>query len=535
MAPESPKNLIEAFLEVVRERPQGEAIIAAPHGSYQQITLTYERLGTLVRELEKILRERLTPASVVAIVMSNGAEFVVAFLAVIAAGLVAAPHNPVAREEELDFFLQDIGASLVLTAHRETRPDDDCPSDDECHRLLLSLTGQLGIHLLNIRVPDGKKALILDQQAHSATGTGAPSSPDDASVECPPGTALLLHTSGTTAKPKLVPILSTSLALSVHQLATAYEIGPRDILLLVMPLFHVHGLIGNLLTCLLAGASVVLPGRFSATHFLEVAAAFRVTWFSAVPTIYQILYANPKQYLRSEYVDRIKMHLRFIRSCSAAMPTPLLHRLMGTFGVPVVQAYGMTESTHMGTTGTPSDPGPLGSVGRPLPGRTLKILNPDSQGRGEICLRGPGMLEGYLKPRVANTTAFTDDGFFRTGDLGYTDEGGYLFVAGRIKELINRGGEKINPHEVENVLLMGPVREAVCFALPDTIYGEQVAAVIVPEHSDQAQDLEKQLSGLCHEHLSAFKCPTRLFVVQEIPKSAIGKIQRAYLTRFFSS
>lgn len=535
--PEGPKNLTEAFLEVVRECPQGEAIIVAPPDHRQHATLTYKQLSGLVGELEKILRERLAPTSVVAIVMGNGAEFVVAFLAVIAAGLVAAPHNPVAKEEELEFFLQDIDASLVLTVRPEPRPDaddEDGSRDNECHRLVSTLTGQLGIHLMNIKVAGGEEALIIDHEIHSATGNGLLPSPDEASVECPPGTALLLHTSGTTAKPKLVPILSTSLTLSARQLAAAYEIGPRDVLLLVMPLFHVHGLIGNLLTCLLAGASVVLPGRFSATHFLEVAAAFRVTWFSAVPTIYQILYADPERYLRSEHLNRLKVHLRFIRSCSAAMPAPLLHRLIRTFEVPVVQAYGMTESTHMGATGTPSDPGPVGSVGRPLPGRTLKILNADPQGRGEICFQGPGMLEGYLKPRVANATAFTDDGFFRTGDLGYADEKGYLFVAGRLKELINRGGEKINPHEVENVLLMGPVKEAVCFALPDPIYGEQVAAVIIPENSDQTQDLEGQISVLCHEHLSAFKCPTRLFIVEEIPKSAIGKIQRAYLTRFFS-
>lgn len=531
MIPDNSMGLAEAWAETARQHRDSRAVVAVARDNTSSTVHTYGQLDARVRELGRILRGQLAPASVVAIVMPNGIEYVLAFLAIISAGLVAAPHNPMAKEEELDFFLQDTGAALVLAAHEEGQSDSE-PVDSDRQRRLSTLTCQLGIRMTAIGVTD-EGVLLIDESP--VAGAGAIASPDTAKLECPSGTVLLLHTSGTTAKPKLVPLLSASLVFSAHQLAAAYEIGPPDVLLLVMPLFHVHGLVGNLLTSLLAGAAVVLPRRFSASHFLELAATHRATWFSAVPTIYQILYADPDQYLHPEHLASVKKQLRFIRSCSAAIPATLLRQLMATFGVPVVQAYGMTESTHMGATGTPSAPGPLGSVGRALPGRTVKILSPEAQGRGEICFQGPGMLESYLKPRNANVTAFTTDGYFRTGDLGYVDEQGYLFVVGRVKELINRGGEKINPHEVENILLMGPVREAVCFALPDPLYGEQVAAVVVPACWEDAHGLEGRLTTLCHEHLSAFKCPTRLFVVQEIPKSAIGKIQRAYLTRFFST
>ncbi len=330
----------------------------------------------------------------------------------------------------------------------------------------------------------------------------------------------MLHTSGTTSRPKGVPIRQRNLAASAATIAATYNLGPDDVSHCVMPLFHVHGLVASTLAQLHAGGAVLVPRRFSAGAFWEHSHRHGVTWFSAVPTIHGIL-AD-----RAETAPPPPHGLRFARSCSSSLAPALLQRFETLFQVPLVEAYGMTEAAHQ-MASNPLPPGErrAGSVGVAT-GAELTIM-PD----GEVAVRGPGVVEGYRDNPEANAAAF-QDGWFRTGDSGTLDSDGYLHLAGRIKELINRGGEKISPHEVEEVLLRHPsVREAVAFALPDTKYGEVVGAVVV---ADGEVD-HSVLAAHSAERLASFKVPTRIVVMDAIPKGPTGKVQRRLLAEQIGS
>jgi acyl-CoA synthetase (AMP-forming)/AMP-acid ligase II len=322
---------------------------------------------------------------------------------------------------------------------------------------------------------------------------------------------------------------------SVQNLIGAYQLTEKDRILIVMPLFHVHGLIGCLLTTLFSGGAATIPERFSAHLFMNNLRSFGATWISAVPTIYRILLSDPT-YLDAEYIDS---RIRFFRTCSSPLPADLSEHIKQLFTVPVFQAYGMTEAAHLVSTGCFANPGPAESVGVPL-GCTIAIYDKDfqpcnSQATGEICLLGPGIMTEYIKPETANKTAFVN-GYFRTGDLGHFDENGNLFVSGRIKELINRGGEKINPNEVDAILQKSViVKEAVTFALPDNIYGETVACVAVLTFTADRATAQTILTQHCKTQLAPFKCPSVYFFVSEIPKSSIGKIQRSNLTKLYGN
>lgn len=296
--------------------------------------------------------------------------------------------------------------------------------------------------------------------------------------------ALFLHTSGTTSRPKGVPLTQANLAASLANIRGTYEFTPEDVSLLVMPLFHVHGLMAAFLAPLSAGATVVLPaeGRFAAGTFWKDAAAHGVTFYTAVPTIHQILVARAEH----DYPADAPPPLRVIRSCSSSLAPATLAALEAKFKAPVLEAYAMTEASHQMT----SNPLPKhgahkpGSVGKAQGAVQVAILDASNAvlpaGEvGEVCIRGPNVTAGYRNNPAANEEAFAG-GWFHTGDQGKLDEEGYLRLTGRIKELINRGGEKISPIEVDGALLSHPgVAEAVSFAAPDEKYGESVAAAVV--------------------------------------------------------
>jgi acyl-CoA synthetase (AMP-forming)/AMP-acid ligase II len=297
-----------------------------------------------------------------------------------------------------------------------------------------------------------------------------------------------------------------------------------------MPLFHGHGLIGATLSALFAGARIVLPDRFSAHAFWPLVKAHTVTWYSAVPTIHQILLARAV----SDHAPS-RSGLRFIRSCSAALAPATLHQLEERFGAPVLEAYAMTETAHQ-VTSNPLPPArrKAGSVG---PGTHVDVAIMAEDGtllqggqRGEVVVRGATVMQGYYRNPEANQAAFTN-GWFRTGDLGVLDSDGYLRITGRIKELINRGGEKISPAEIDAVLLSDPaVAEAAAFAVPDPIYGEEIQAAVVL----QADITAAALQAYCRSHLSDFEIPKVIHVVKELPKDSTGKVERRRLTELFA-
>ena len=348
-------------------------------------------------------------------------------------------------------------------------------------------------------------------------------------IDDPSLAALFLHTSGTTSKPKGVPLTHANLANSASNTARSYALGPDDAALCVMPLFHIHGLVGVVLATLISGGTVILPPRFSATAFWGDAVGSGATWYSGSPTIHQILL------MRAAETPPPREIFRFARSCSAALAPSVMHELEETIGAPVIEAYGMTEAAHQ-MASNPLPPGERrpGSVGRGT-GVEIALLDDSgavtpSGGPGEVVIRGPNVMAGYRDNDAANAEAFVD-GWFRTGDQGVIGEDGYLRLTGRLKELINRGGEKISPLEVDAVLSSHPaVAEAVSFGTPDAKYGEEVHAAVVLRADVDVEDLRRHAEA----SLAAFKVPKVIHVASELPKTATGKVQRRHVAQAFS-
>jgi acyl-CoA synthetase (AMP-forming)/AMP-acid ligase II len=345
-------------------------------------------------------------------------------------------------------------------------------------------------------------------------------------VPGPDSIALLLQTSGTTGKPKWVPLTHANLLASIDNITATYKLSPDDATLLVMPLFHVHGLVAALLATLYSGGRVILAPRFSASHFVEWTLAEKPTWYTAVPSIHQILLGN------SEMQNIPGGLFRFIRSCSSFLAPETLARIEELLDVPLLEAYGMTEAAHQ-IASNPLPPADriTGSVGQAT-GVEIVILGPDgnilaSGEKGEVAIRGNNVMTGYLDNPEANAKTFTH-GFLRTGDLGEIDTHGYVRLLGRLKELINRGGEKISPAQIDDVLLnITGVKGAAAFGVPDTLYGEVVHAAVVQNGAlDEAEILDQ-----CREKLPRFMVPVTIHIVTELPLGPSGKVNRNTLPK----
>jgi len=433
----------------------------------------------------------------VAMVAANGPALVVAFLALAARGAAAAPLNPALGTAELIAELEDLRATRLLhdgaaTAAAAAASASVPASVMGMADAVLDIDGQAGDPLADVTNPDAL--------------------------------ALLLHTSGTTSKPKTVPIRQRNLVASTGAVAQTYELTGADVTMCVMPLFHVHGLVATVLATLSTGGTVVLP-RFRPSAFWQDMAGHGATWYTAVPTIHSRLLTAALG------LPALPEHrLRFVRSCSAPLPTVLWQRYEEAVGVPLVEAYGMTEAAHQ-MTSNPLPPGERrpGTVGLAT-GISVAALDDDWQpvpaGQdGEVAVRGPSVVDEYLGNPAATAAAFRD-GWFRTGDVGKLSADGYLSLVGRVKELINRAGEKISPYEVEDVLLTHPaVAEAAAYPVPDEKYGEQVGVVVVLRGEATPRDL----AAHCADRLAAFKRPARVTILPEIPKGPTGKIQRRTL------
>ena len=465
-------------------------------------SLTYGQLQQQVASLAKALKRfGIQPGDRIAIALPNGLEAIFAFLAASTVG-TAAPLNPAYKEEEFRFYLADTSARALIvpangmTAAREAATDK---------------TIIIETHL----DADGQVSFQSHVDAHGSTNpTERESNPEDI--------ALILHTSGTTSRPKRVPLAHKHLLASARNVANTYALDAVDVALCVMPLFHVHGLVASTLATLSAGGTVVVVPRFDALSFWATVREHQVTWYSAVPTIHQILLTRSRRSMRPSGSEQ----LRFIRSCSAALPAAMMLELEDKFGVPVLQAYGMTEAAHQIASNPLCGDRKPGSVGCAT-GVEIAILDNDgeqlSRGqRGEVCIKGSNVFSGYEDNPDANAASFTR-GWFRTGDQGFLDQDGYLTLLGRIKELINRGGEKISPQEIDEVLIAhASVAEAVCFAVPDPMYGEEVAAAVVLNQPETENDLIQH----CRSLLADFKCPKAIHILEAIPRTATGKIQR---------
>jgi oxalate---CoA ligase len=424
----------------------------------------------------------------VSLVLPDGPQFVRFVLATTALGAAAAPLNPGYTSEEFRFYLDDLAPRFVLTAAGEAAAARRAAPE--------------GTTFVDV---DGDELAVLDPVDHSRA------QPDDV--------ALVLHTSGTTSRPKQVPLLHRNLVTNARAITEFYGLAESDVSFCAMPLFHVHGLVASVLAALAGGGSVIVPSRFVPGRFLPFARDNHATWVSAGPTLHSMI-------LDKLGGERVRT-LRFTRSCSSALSAELFERCEAAYGVPMVEAYGMTEASHqMSSNPLPPRDRKVGSVGVPSPGVEIRVVDADGSDVevGEVAIRGPGVTGGYVANPDANAQSFFGEHWFRTGDRGRFDRDGYLVLEGRIKELIIRGGENISPFEIEDVLAANPlVADSVAFAIPDPRYGEEVgAAVVLSGETDEAA-----LRTWCGERLAAFKVPRRIFVLEEIPRTATGKLQRA--------
>ncbi|HWQ53915.1 MAG TPA: acyl--CoA ligase [Bryobacteraceae bacterium] len=454
--------------------------------------VNYGELRERVRAMASGLRANgIGPGDRVAIALPNGLAAIVSFLAASLAG-TAAPLNPAYRHEEFSFYLEDTRAKLLIA-----EPDGGARR----------AAAERGIPCFT---PD-----------LAAPGPMPEPSPDSI--------ALVLHTSGSTGRPKRVPLRHRNLAVSIRNIVATYQLGPEDVSICLMPLFHVHGLMASTMATLASGGAVVVPARFNALAFWRLVREHNVTWYSAVPSIHQLIVA------RKAGTDG-RGALRFVRSCSASLSPDLMARMEDYFGVPVLEAYGMTEASHQMASNPlpPADRKP-GSVGV---GTGVDIRIVDEEGRelppgeaGEVCIHGPNVIREYENNPEATAKSFFGD-WFRTGDQGVLDSEGYLRLTGRLKELINRAGEKIGPREIDEVLLQHPsVSEAVCFGVPHPTWGEEIEAAVVLRDGESAD--EAALTAFCRERLAAFKCPKKIYIVAAVPRTASGKIQRLNVAKAF--
>jgi acyl-CoA synthetase (AMP-forming)/AMP-acid ligase II/acyl carrier protein len=468
--------------------------------------LTYAALARQMREAAAELRALgISPRDRVALVLPNGPEAASCFLAV-AATAAAAPLNPDYVEDELDFYFESLAPRAVMVM-------------EGASGAAVAAAKARGIGAIGV-VPGARAGEFRLSPSAPALGSRSPPSAQD--------TALLLHTSGTTARPKLVPLSHANLMASARAVAETLALGPEDVCLNVLPLFHIHGLVAALLASLVGGGRIACTPGFHPLRFFDWLEAFRPTWYTAVPTMHQAILARAGQF--PEQVARAR--LRFVRSSSAALPPKVMEGLERLFRAPVIEAYGMTEAAHqMASNPLPPAARKPGTVGRAA-GPEIRVLGAKGKfappgERGEVVIRGPGVMAGYVGDPEANACAFVK-GWFRTGDEGALDEDGYLTITGRLKEVINRGGEKIAPREVDEVLLDHPcVVEAVTFAVPDAALGEEVGAAVVLKPGAEAS--ASDLKAFAAERLAYFKVPRHLVILESLPKGATGKIQRVGL------
>jgi len=444
----------------------------------------------------------------VAIVLPNGPDMATAFVTV-AGVATTCPLNPAYKEDEFAFYLEDLKAKAIILAEGETGP------------AFAAATAQ-GLAILRLAsdpdAPAGRFTLRAETSAGQAD-TSAPG-PDDV--------ALILHTSGTTSRPKIVPLLQSNVAASARHIGTSLMLTPDDRCMNVMPLFHIHGLIAAVSATLASGGSVWCAPGFDALKFFGWMDEARPNWYTAVPTMHQaILSRAPRN------ADTIRnVPLRFLRSSSASLPGPVMETLAETFGAPVIEGYGMTEAAHqMASNPLPpgaQKPGAVGIEAGPLVRIAHEVENRLMDGVGEVVISGPNVTPGYEGNPEANAKNFFEaDGrrWFRTGDQGQFDADGYLTLTGRLKEIINRGGEKVSPLEVDGVLSAHPaIAQVVTFALPHPKLGEEVAAAAVLK--DGAEASEADIRAFAADRLAAFKVPRKVVILDEIPKGATGKMQR---------
>jgi len=471
--------------------------------------LLYGELKLFVYKISRQLAGNgITNKDRAAIILPNGPYMASSFLA-ISSYMSAAPLNPAYKTNEYEFYLKDLSPKIVIV-------------EPNSKNNVIEVAKKLKIPICEIKIQKDSPPGLFDLFEKSSEYS-LPEENDE---------ALVLHTSGTTSRPKIVPLTNKNIFSSAVNISKSLELSEIDHCLNIMPLFHIHGLIAILATSMKVGASVCASNGFNAIKFLELAKSEKITWYSGVPTMHQTILLRTEKNL--ELAKDLK--LRFLRSSSASLPPAVFKKLNSIFKCPVIEAYGMTEATHQMTSNPlPPKIQKPGFVGIPagpdvcIMDDNDKILN---QGEvGEVCIKGNNVTLGYDNNPEANKKSFSN-GWFRTGDQGYFDQDGYLKISGRLKEIINKGGEKISPLEVDNILMDHPlIEQAVCFGYEDKMLGEEIAAAIIVKEGQNFSEID--VKNYVEEKLVKFKIPKKIFFVNEIPKGATGKLQRNILAKNF--
>jgi acyl-CoA synthetase (AMP-forming)/AMP-acid ligase II len=487
-----------------REQPDAPYLIAPETG----LTLTYAQLKRDSEELGRHLAAQgLAKGDKVALLLHNGYQAARLLIGVMYAGYTVTPLNLLAQPAQLGYVLEHSDAKLVFTS--------------------AGLVPQLSAALENIL--NKIKYLIIDPDADSilkgvtpaAAALHAVGEDDD---------ALLMYTSGTTGKPKGCVLSHRSVAAGGEYTSAAHALTRDDRVLCAMPLYHINGQIVTAVAPLVHGGSVVMPHRFSASGYWELVSKYRCTWINVVPTMiaYLLNGADPRE--KGLAVGQVK----FCRSASAPLPPDLHRAFEKKFGIGIIETFGMTE------TNAPCFTNPLApakrKIGSPGPayGNEAKIIDP-ATGKtlpagtaGEIMVRGDNVMTCYYKDPEATAKTLEPDGWMHTGDVGYFDADGFLFVTGRIKELIIKGGENIAPREIDEALLKHPaVLEAAAVGIPDANYGQEIMACVVLKPG--ASCSIEELADFARRELGKFKTPKVIKLVTELPKGPSGKVQRLKL------
>jgi acyl-CoA synthetase (AMP-forming)/AMP-acid ligase II len=496
-------SVLQELMSVGRD----DAIAIAASGAKP---LTYAAFRALIERTVHSLNELgVGRGDRVAIVLPNGPDMATAFVSV-ASAAAAAPLNPGYRHDEFDFYMSDINTKALIVEQGSTSP-------------ALTVAAERGIPVITLKPEWDNGAGVFSLSGTPAAGTirAGRTTTDDVSI--------ILHTSGTTSRPKIVPLTQLNVVSSANNIANVLELTAEDRALNVLPLFHIHGLIAGMLAPLSRGGLIFCTPGFNALKFFHAMDECAPTWYSAVPTMHQAIVGRA-----SHNREIIARHpLRFIRSSSSSLPPQVIVELEKAFGAPVVEAYGMTEAAHQMASNPVSGKRKPGTVGKSA-GPEIAIMGEDGEllpegVQGEIVIRGPNVTPGYENNPKANEEAFTN-GWFHTGDLGSLDEDGYLTITGRLKEIINRGGEKVSPREVDEILMDHPaVLQAVTFAMPHDKLGEEVAAAVVLREGNTCS--ERELRDFADGRLAHFKVPRKIVMLPEIPKGATGKLQRIGLAQ----
>ena len=496
--------------EIVNKKNNDLKALGAPDRQWS----TYGDLKKLTAYVSSRLRSYgIAVADRVAIVLPNGPEMASAFITM-AQSCTTAPLNPNYREEEYLFYLKDLNAKALVVLQDYNGP-------------ALAAANHLNISVIKVSVNPEHLAgefELLGEINNSVISQRLPT---------PQDVALILHTSGTTSKPKIVPLLHSNIVSSAENIKSSLSLSEDDLCMNIMPLFHIHGLIAALSASIAAGGSVWCSPGFDALKFFRWLDDASPSWYTAVPTMHQAILARSKR--NKDTIEKNK--LRFLRSSSASLPSQVMKELERVFSAPIIEGYGMTEATHqMASNPLPPLVQKPGSVGREA-GPKIRIAheleNHLIDGTGEVVISGPNVTPGYENNFEANKKSFfyfEGERWFRTGDQGAFDRDGYLSLTGRLKEIINRGGEKISPLEVDEVLMDHPsVAQVVTFAVPHEKLGEDVAAALVLEEGSEVT--ENDLRAFASDRMVEFKVPKQIVILSEIPKGATGKLQRIGLAK----